>query len=119
MGARHLLYGLLLGFDGFALCRGCYEHSLDRRADAARLFGENASFACASKFRYRIVALWVGRIRSFSRLMVSSRSSNNDESDHKSRPRSLDGVRHVLGNSVAVDFGIRSFRRGPGSRLEK
>src|SRR5256714_11260543 len=70
MGARHLLYGLLLGFDGFALCRGCYEHSLDRRADAARLFGENASCACASKFRYWVAPLWVGRIRSFSPLTV-------------------------------------------------
>src|SRR5437016_2284193 len=37
------------------------------------------------------------------------------EPRHCSRSGAVDGIRHVLGNFVAADFGIRTFRRGPGS----
>src|SRR6267378_1292820 len=119
IGTRRLLHRLLLGVDGPAFRRRRDEHSLDRRADTPRLFGENAAGAYASKFRHWIIAMWVGRLHSFSPVTVSSRSANNDEPGHKSWPRALDGVCHVLGNFVAVDFGIRAFRRGPGGRFEK
>jgi hypothetical protein len=29
------------------------------------------------------------------------------------------GIRHILGNSLGVDFGLRTFRRCPGTDFEE
>src|SRR5207249_11071151 len=50
---------------------------------------------------------------------ISPKEKVENDSDRCSRSCALDGVCHVLGNSVAAYFGIRAFRCGPSSRLEK
>src|ERR1700719_1349926 len=86
------------------ICSGSINGTRPRR------FWKTLVFGFGIKVEARILSRWTA---------AASSPSINDKRSACSQPRALDGVRHVLGNFVAADFGIRLVRRGAGSRLKR